>query len=506
MTTPLWSKLDESYAVTLDEARKQTFDYVICGAGCYASAFLHKILREAPGARVLVLEKGTFLLPDHVQNLPSQYLDIMAKADTFPWRLTTKYGLHAQIPFVGGRALQWNAWVPQPTPAQLVDWPESLVFDLRNDWYDAGRFLGRRDAIELEGYYGDLHKELRERVYAGLRRITTADPVGRTADLECQFASHEPGSLHAWAKFSPVRVITAELDAHPDNVTLVTACEVLRLDVDRGRVTGLGTAQGDYDVRDAAVVLALGVVEATGLALQAFPENPLIGKNLAGHFRSQLQARVPRSAVRSDPTRAELAGLYVDGHSGNRQLHTHITAAIVPRGPSQREEIYRSMPEPLLSDTFTDPDYVGILLQCLGEIPGERNDVTLDGDELVVTIDLGPDDLAFLDVLDRTCFELADVLAAGAPLEYRWADGSWRSDHPPVTELRDDFLVHEAGTLRMGDDPATSVTDDLGRIHGASNMYVLGGSLYPTCGSWNASFAGIAMAFRVARLLAAGAA
>ena len=56
---------------------------------------------------------------------------------------------------------------------------------------------------------------------------------------------------------------------------------------------------------------------------------------------------------------------------------------------------------------------------------------------------------------------------------------------------------HEAGTLRMGDDPNKSVTDANCRIHGIRNAFVAGPALFPTIGSPNPMLTGIALARRL---------
>jgi GMC oxidoreductase len=56
---------------------------------------------------------------------------------------------------------------------------------------------------------------------------------------------------------------------------------------------------------------------------------------------------------------------------------------------------------------------------------------------------------------------------------------------------------HEAGTLRMGDNPTTSVTDANCHFHGVKNAYVVGPALFPTIGSPNPMLTGIALARRL---------
>lgn len=60
---------------------------------------------------------------------------------------------------------------------------------------------------------------------------------------------------------------------------------------------------------------------------------------------------------------------------------------------------------------------------------------------------------------------------------------------------------HQAGTLRMGDDPSTSVTDPLGRVHGYDNLWVSDGSVHVTNGGVNPVLTILALAFRTAENL-----
>ena len=61
---------------------------------------------------------------------------------------------------------------------------------------------------------------------------------------------------------------------------------------------------------------------------------------------------------------------------------------------------------------------------------------------------------------------------------------------------------HETGPLRMGTDPATSVTNADGRFHGVDNAYVVGPALFPTIGSPNPMLTGVALLRRLGDHLA----
>ena len=58
--------------------------------------------------------------------------------------------------------------------------------------------------------------------------------------------------------------------------------------------------------------------------------------------------------------------------------------------------------------------------------------------------------------------------------------------------------AHQAGTLRFGDDPATSVLDRDCRAHGIDNLYVTDASFFPSIGAVNPTLTIVANALRVA--------
>ena len=61
---------------------------------------------------------------------------------------------------------------------------------------------------------------------------------------------------------------------------------------------------------------------------------------------------------------------------------------------------------------------------------------------------------------------------------------------------------HQAGTARMGADPATSVTEPSGRVHGHENLWVMDGSVHVTNGGFNPVLTILALAYRSAEHLA----
>lgn len=77
------------------------------------------------------------------------------------------------------------------------------------------------------------------------------------------------------------------------------------------------------------------------------------------------------------------------------------------------------------------------------------------------------------------------------------ADRIWRA---PATVHA--FSTHDVGGTRMGCDPSRSVVDGFGRLHGTSNLFVLGGSTFPTHGGLNPTLTMQALALRTATHIA----
>jgi hypothetical protein len=115
-----------------------------------------------------------------------------------------------------------------------------------------------------------------------------------------------------------------------------------------------------------------------------------------------------------------------------------------------------------------------------------------------------PQELAFWDAMDQATIQLAQAVAGSpANIEYFY-DNAWHSSSPPLGKGRDQLGTthHEAGTLRMGTDPASSVVNLDGQFHHIQNAYVAGPAVFPALGSANPSLTAFTLARRTARAIA----
>jgi hypothetical protein len=215
-----------------------------------------------------------------------------------------------------------------------------------------------------------------------------------------------------------------------------------------------------------AVILAASAIEGTRLALHSFP-SLLMGRNLMAHVRSDFTVRIHRSALPPVPGHVQTAALLVRGAAPSGRFHIQVTASNL---------------SPFQSDEYGVP-------------------------RAYVQIMLGPGDAQTWQAMDQAVLALAQAVA-GSPTNIQYLyDGGWQAQPFPLNRPFPEWhrglgtTYHEAGTLWMGDNPGTSVTNPLGRFHTIPNAYACDQSLFPTVGSVNPVLTGLTLAKRLAEQL-----
>ena len=147
--------------------RTREFDTIVIGGGTFGCVVAeHLFIADTTRSRrILVLEAGPFVLPEHVQNMP-----FMGGAPDMrvPWVNHPALNYLGLIFAVGGRSLTWGGWSPELLDVELTDWPASARADLRARYFaESSRQIGVKETNDF--IYGPLHTALRKQLYDGLK-------------------------------------------------------------------------------------------------------------------------------------------------------------------------------------------------------------------------------------------------------------------------------------------------------------------------------------------------
>jgi choline dehydrogenase-like flavoprotein len=275
------------------------------------------------------------------------------------------------------------------------------------------------------------------------------------------------------------------------NVTLVTGALVERVvcGADGRRIEGVEVLyQGERRlIRAGLVVLSAGAVNSAALLLRSANGNcptgvanrsDTVGRHFMNHNSSAMLTVDPRR--RNDSVYQKTLGLndfYFEDRRGggpargNVQLLGRITAPILKAN-------LRWVPERLLA-TLSAYSVDWYLMS--EDLPNPDSRVRVDGGDIV--LDWRRSNMAAHDGLVRRMREMFH--AAGYPIVLaRPFDRRTPS--------------HQCGTVRFGDDPATSALDPFCRAHDHPNLFVVDASFMPSSAAVNPALTIAAQALRVA--------
>ncbi len=530
------------------------FDVVVIGSGMYGAYLATKINRLAPSKRVLVLEAGSFLIGEHVQNIGRVGLDVPGEIPPssdpgIPRELVWGIPWRGNVPFpglaycVGGKSVYWGGWCPKLTDNDLSNWPTSTANYLINNYSELAKEIGVEPTTDFIS--GNLQTALSNATIAATPTVSNIElAIGNDGVEEAPLAvqGDSPASgLFSFDKYSSVPLLISAIredsgksggnDANR-KIFLVPNAHVVRLYANSGVVDTIeveinGQREFLKISSSCSVVLAASTIESTRLALTSFP-TPLMGRNLMAHVRSDFTVRIKRTAFTTPlPLDLDTAALLVRGlATSGARFHIQITASAHSGGSD--ELLYRMIPDlDLLKEQLAndDPEWVTITLRGVGEMVGDRitpvpnddgnwiNLSPFESDEFGVPrayaqLKLSPNDLITWDDMDRATVELAQNIAGSSTnIEYLY-DGGWQTTPFPLTRPFPDWrrglgtTYHEAGTLWMGSNPASSVTNEVGRFHHIQNAYACDQSIFPTVGSVNPVLTGLTLARQLAEKLA----
>jgi len=551
---------------TWDEAVNnggRPFDAVVIGGGMFGAYCAEKIYRKS-NMRVLVLDAGRFLVSEHVQNLARIGLNSASAVkvasntqDPGPRERVWGSPWHSSIPFpglaycLGGRSLYWGGWSPRLTTVDLFNWPNDVKDYINSNYPIVEKEIGTSETTDyISGaLYEELKKKFADAISAG---INTVDKV-EEAPLAVQGKPPVSG-LFSFDKYSSAPLLIdaiREAAASPDSerrLFYVPKTHVVKLHANGDRIATIeARVNGQQKFLQlsptCSVIIASGTIEATRLAMESFPTS-LMGKNLMGHLRSNTVVRIHRSVLAPDlPKQLEAAALLVRGSTPEGRYHLQVTAAAI-KGANAEDVMFRMIPDiELLNDVLSSQseDWIVLTLRGIGEMKGDKqaevinpaaswmNLSLFEKDEFGfarawVNLVKTENDNALWNTMDEAAIMLAQKIANDDPSKIQYFynkngnlnqnAATWNNDPPPLSasndrndpanKIRDGLGTthHEAGTLWMGEDPNTSVTDLNGKFHHIQNAYVAGPAIFPALGSANPSLTALTLCRKMASAIA----
>ncbi|KAI5826665.1 FAD/NAD(P)-binding domain-containing protein [Schizophyllum commune Tattone D] len=452
--------------------------------------------------------------------------------------------VHGSCPFFGGRSAFWSAWCPRPSEEMMREFPTSMVETTKTE----GFWEGCEDLLHVESAnrihdpcFGQaLQREIQDRLGRSLAKIPTATmteharlAIGRKRAVANSVTFDKfstPGPL--LAVYERQRKLAEKNEGSPLMIATDVVAERFELDPqdEFNRPIVLHTSRGAlcFPERATNIILAAGAFPTTTLLMNSIGDRlkDRAGSRVSGHYISHITARFPMDLLGKIDhlEHLEIAAHYLAGKdpATGLQYHVQITAIHSPY-PDGRdaEDAARLCPDYAAAATAeqlaNSEKYIVLVCATLGELD-EKNaaswmqhapvvpDVTTN-----VRLQVLPNSKteSCTKVMEDATYRAIVVMAGGkeSDVEY-WHDAhevevpvengkyfrraqagaGWRKERPPAKSVRVPGLVHETSTLYMSDnlngDPHASV-DSLYRPRNCDNVYVTGGALFPTAGSWN---------------------
>ncbi len=466
------------------------YDAIIIGSGAGGSAAAYRLAHA--GRRVLLLEKGP-VLPRDGSTLD---VDKVIRQGFFKSRetwLDGEGGILAPEEYfnLGGKTKWYGAALlrfgPQEFQAdeahRCLPWP--IGYDELAPFYD-----------EAEQLLGVRRFEPEPSLQAIVKRLTRhggweVQPLPLA--LAPEILEHPEEARHFDA-FASVKGLKADGQTLLDRVRSLPNLEILtdQAVVDLlptatpGQVAGVVTADGHRFQAD-AVLLAAGALhsprllqqylESTGLAAE-LPCYRMVGRNYKHHLLTAVLAvslshktdllRKTLLLLNPNQPHSSIQPLGFDG-----ELIGTLAPRFVPRW---------------FANAFGERAY-GFFLQ------------TEDGSDPNNRVSARANDSSYPQ-LDYDPRRLPPALAEHRALVRHFCRSLLRAGLPAIAKpIPLAGTAHACGTLVTGTDPATSVVDATGKVHGLDNLYVVDGSILPRSSRVNPSLTIYAWALRVAEHL-----
>ena len=497
------------------------FDVVIVGSGMGGGTLAYA-LRDA-GVRVLLVERGDFI-PSEPENWDVDAVHVAHRYRARdPWQKADGRSFQPGMHYaVGGNTKVFGASLPRFLPSDFGEvrhadgtspaWP--FTYDDLAPHYSAAERIygvhgepepGRPDARDTPFPFPPVPHEPAiaevERRLSGKGYTPAHLPLG--IDLRADGTCVRCGTCDAFvcrldAKAdADVRCVRPALASGSVQIATRTFAREVLTDATGRRAAGVVVERDGEATTIAAgvVVVACGAINSASLLLRSASErhphglangSGVVGRHLMLHNNTVMLAVDPRR--RNDATYTKT--LYVnDFYERGTEDHPFPLGHMQLIGKVREQMVREAMrPAPRFVRRYTT-DHSWDWWLFTEDLPDPENRVSLAGGTIRVAYT--PNNEHAHRVLVREAKRM--VHAAGFPIAL-----SRRQDI--------DAMSHQAGTVRMGNDPTTSAIDLDCRAHELDNLFVVDASFFPSLPVMNPALTVAANALRVAPRVAAAAA
>ena len=465
------------------------YDYIIIGSGAGGSAAAHELVQS--GATVLLVEKGRELPADGTTLDVEQVIRQAHFKSKEIWLDPKRKEFAPEEYFnIGGKTKWYGAAVLRYAPHEFEADPahQCLPWPLRYQ--------------DLEPYYDAAERRLGVHLFPGepnlsaiVKRIQHKDSSWHSEPLPLALS---PDIVHHHEE-------AAHFDAFASVKGLKADAEHVFIDPIRNAANfqlhgGDAVSQLLTDASDPRRIT--GVITENG---QRFTGQTVLLAAGALHSPRLLQDYLTTSGLDQELTSAPLVGCY---------YKQHLLTAMVGFTPSRQTDLLRktlillneNLPHSSVQPLGFDAELIGALMPAfvprrlataIGQYAygfflqtedgsHEANRVVAGREGRPPQLDYDPQRLSPAQAEHRRLVsQLRKVLLAARMIAF--------SQTIPLSGT-----AHACGSLVMGSDPATSVVDTQGKVHGMANLYVVDGSVLPRSSRVNPSLTIFAWAMRVA--------
>jgi choline dehydrogenase-like flavoprotein len=512
----------------------QHYDVIIIGTGAGGGTLAHRLAPS--GKRVLLLERGDYL-PRERDNWESSAVFVQGKYRA-PEFWLDKHG--DEFPpevnyYVGGNTKFYGAALFRLRPEDFGEihhygglspaWP--IDYDTLEPYYSQAEQLyrvhGRHGEDPTEGHASaeypfppvehepriqELNTQLERQglhpfhlpIGVNLKQDATGMATHDSVCIRCNRVDGFPCLLGAK---SDAQVVCVDPALEHPNVRMVTNAKVRRLETDEGgrtvtRVVATMADDSEVSFSGDIVVVSAGAVNSAVLLLRSandrHPKGLANSSDVVGrHYMRHNNLALMGVSKEPNPTSFQKTLAMNDWYFGADDWDFPL-GGIQMLGKSDQEQIRANAPRwagkvsPGVPFEVLAHHAIDFWL-CGEDLPAPDNRVTLDAND---EIHLAIDEKNNIEGLKRLRKKLESMLG-DLGMHANLLDHSiYMHKSMPIGAT-----AHQAGTVRFGNDPASSALDTNCKAHDLDNLYVVDTSFFPSIGAVNPSLTAIANALRV---------